>query len=128
MKELSDSHSPVAESRAHAVSMGCRPLQPSSDDRAVTPDLNREQRQLKDLSKQAVKEALDSQAVLPPKYLTRRQIAEVLQVTQRTVDSLMDRGLLPYLRVGREVRFRFCDVGSQLERTRTDRLKLKAKC
>jgi predicted DNA-binding transcriptional regulator AlpA len=50
--------------------------------------------------------------------LTKSQIAVKLQVTQRTVDNFMARGILPYFKLGnRMVRFRLLDVQAHLDRT-----------
>jgi excisionase family DNA binding protein len=40
----------------------------------------------------------------------KEEIAEMLGMTIRTVDNWMDRGLLPYFKIGRSVRFRKNDV------------------
>jgi len=51
-------------------------------------------------------------------FLTKSQIAVKLQVTGRTVDNFMARGILPYFKFGqRMVRFRFSDVQAHLDRT-----------
>ncbi len=50
--------------------------------------------------------------------LTKAQIAVKLQITQRTVDNFMARGILPYFKLGeRMVRFRLSDVQAHLDRT-----------
>jgi excisionase family DNA binding protein len=46
--------------------------------------------------------------------LTARQLAEVLQVTPRTVYSLARQGRIPHLRVGRSLRFRLEQVEEAL--------------
>jgi excisionase family DNA binding protein len=38
-------------------------------------------------------------------YLTKPQIAERLKVTTRTIDTWMQKGLIPYRKIGRTVRF-----------------------
>jgi excisionase family DNA binding protein len=38
-------------------------------------------------------------------YLTKSQIAERLKVTTRTIDAWMQKGLIPYRKIGRTVRF-----------------------
>ena len=54
--------------------------------------------------------------------LTKIQVAELLNVTSRTVDCWMKRGLLPYYKIGRAVRFKSGDVLNHLEQTsRVDR-------
>ncbi len=47
-------------------------------------------------------------------YLTKGDVAALLRVTVRTIDEWMSRGLLPYLKVGRTVRFKAADVESHL--------------
>ena len=47
-------------------------------------------------------------------YMTKAQVAKMLEVTVRTVDSLMKRGLLVYLKIGRTVRFKRADVEEHL--------------
>jgi excisionase family DNA binding protein len=50
--------------------------------------------------------------------LTKAQIAVKLQITQRTVDNFMARGILPYFKLGeRMVRLRLSDVQAHLDRT-----------
>lgn len=48
------------------------------------------------------------------KYLDKRQEAARHQVTVRTIDAWMKRGLIPYLRVGRTIRFDPVDVDATL--------------
>ena len=47
--------------------------------------------------------------------LTKEEIAKLLQVSQRTIDSLRQKGL-PYFNVGRSVRFDKDDVVTWLRR------------
>jgi excisionase family DNA binding protein len=52
-----------------------------------------------------------------PAYLTKQQLADTLGVSVRTVDALMSRRKLPYLRLTRKlVRFRREDVDEYLRR------------
>src|ERR1022692_1631850 len=44
------------------------------------------------------------------RILTKNQAAELLNITTRTVDEWMKRGLLPYLKIGRTVRFKEDDL------------------
>lgn len=46
--------------------------------------------------------------------LTKEQAAEHLQVTVRTIDAWMKRGLIPYLKIGRTVRIRAREVDAML--------------
>ena len=53
------------------------------------------------------------------KYLTKPQVAELLNVTPRTIDNFMKRGWLVYHKIGRTVRFRMDDIERHLnEKTR----------
>jgi len=49
---------------------------------------------------------------------TKHDLAQFLRVGSRCVDNWMARGLLPYLKIGRSVRFRPSDVQSFLENCR----------
>jgi excisionase family DNA binding protein len=51
------------------------------------------------------------------RFLKKHQVAEWLQVTTRTVDDYMKRGLLPFYKLGRTVRFNQQDVETVLRRT-----------
>ena len=46
----------------------------------------------------------------------KAEIAKMLGMTIRTVDNWMDRGLIPYFKIGRSVRFRKNDVIQHLNR------------
>lgn len=50
-------------------------------------------------------------------YLTKHQIAELFQVTERTIDSWMERRLIPFVKIGRTVRFRIDDLESSLRKS-----------
>jgi excisionase family DNA binding protein len=45
-----------------------------------------------------------------PTYLDKKQAANLLQVSERTLNSWMQRGLVSYLRIGRTIRFRKSDL------------------
>jgi excisionase family DNA binding protein len=47
-------------------------------------------------------------------YLTKLQVAGLLQVTPRTVDLWMADGKLPYLKIGKAVRFVRQDIHDHL--------------
>lgn len=50
------------------------------------------------------------------RYLTKEEVAQkVLQVSVRTVNSWMKAGKLPFLRIGRTVRFRLSDIQQFLD-------------
>ena len=51
------------------------------------------------------------------RLLNKKQVAELLNVTPRCVDGWMSRGLLPYYKIGRSVRFRAGDVVRHLDET-----------
>jgi excisionase family DNA binding protein len=50
--------------------------------------------------------------------LSKRGLAPRLQISTRTVDSWMKRGLLPYGKIGKTVRFRLQDVLEKLSANR----------
>lgn len=52
--------------------------------------------------------------------LTREQVAELLEVSPRTVARLVKRGELPVLHIGRLPRFRRADVEAFLDRSVND--------
>ena len=62
----------------------------------------------------AVLEQRIAQKTIEP-LLSKRQVAEQLNVTARTVDNWMGRGYLPYYRIGRNIRFRMGDIQDCLE-------------
>lgn len=45
-------------------------------------------------------------------YLSKREVARRLGRTTRTIDTYMQRGVLPYFKVGRAVLFKWQDVES----------------
>jgi excisionase family DNA binding protein len=47
--------------------------------------------------------------------LRKEQIADWLQVTTRTIDDYMRKGLLPFYKIGRTVRFKLADVDAHLK-------------
>ena len=47
-------------------------------------------------------------------YLTKADVAQLLKLTVRTVEHLMSRGALPYIRIGRSIRFRRRDLETHL--------------
>ena len=46
--------------------------------------------------------------------LTKRQLAPKLQIGCRTLDAWMRKGRIPFLKVGKSVRFRWTDVLEKL--------------
>jgi excisionase family DNA binding protein len=53
------------------------------------------------------------------RVLNKKQVAELLNVTVRSVDEWMKRGILPYLKIGRTVRFKSGDIVRHLDETAT---------
>jgi len=51
-----------------------------------------------------------------PAPLTRRELAEFLDVSLRTVDGYVRQRRIPYIRLGRLIRFRIEDVERALQR------------
>lgn len=58
------------------------------------------------------KESID--VALGTGFLTKRQIAKLLQVTTRTIDDYMKKGILPFYKWSRIVRFRWDEVQASL--------------
>lgn len=51
------------------------------------------------------------------RYLTKREVAELLRVTPRTIDNMMRRGQLVWHKIGRTVRFKLDALERHLEET-----------
>jgi excisionase family DNA binding protein len=47
--------------------------------------------------------------------LNKQEVAKMLRVAPRTIDDWMKRGLLPYYKIGRTVRFKLREVQRHLE-------------
>jgi excisionase family DNA binding protein len=47
--------------------------------------------------------------------LRKRELAEKLAISKRTLDVWMQKGRIPFLKVGRSVRFRLPDVLAKLQ-------------
>ena len=52
--------------------------------------------------------------------LRKRELAEKLAISKRTLDVWMQKGRIPFLKVGRSVRFRLPDVLKKLETYRVN--------
>ena len=59
-----------------------------------------------------------------PKILTRKELAEYLRITEKTVDRLK-RKAIPFHRVGRTIRFNRNDVLDYLESVKVEPIDLK---
>ena len=58
---------------------------------------------------------LETNALEPPvNKMTKRDVAREWQTCERTVNTWMDRGIIPYLKVGRLVRFERTEVEAAL--------------
>jgi len=68
-----------------------------------------------------LEEAMDRGQIGPASFekswVGKRIVAKHLGVTPRTIDSWMKRGLLPYIRVGRNVRFKLRDVDDSVRQS-----------
>ena len=72
--------------------------------------------------RRAVEDALPAvvrRAALP-RYLSKAELAELTGWSPRKVDYLRERGRLPYVKVGRSVRFRTDDVERLLDEARVE--------
>ena len=52
--------------------------------------------------------------------LRKRELAEKLAISKRTLDVWMQKGRIPFLKVGRSVRFRLTDVLEKLNAYRVN--------
>ena len=52
--------------------------------------------------------------------LTKRTIAQKLEIKPRTLDDWMRKGRIPYIKVGKAVSFRWIDVLEKLEAYRVN--------
>jgi excisionase family DNA binding protein len=50
------------------------------------------------------------------RLLTKREIAEINNRSPRTIDNMIQARVIPYLKLGRSVRFRLADVQKALNR------------
>jgi excisionase family DNA binding protein len=55
-----------------------------------------------------------------PKYLNKSQVADMLGVSHRTIDDWMKRRLIPFLKIGKAVRF----VPADIEKHLTEKCKI----
>jgi excisionase family DNA binding protein len=51
------------------------------------------------------------------RYLTKREVADLLRVTPRTIDNMMKRGQLVWHKIGRTVRFKLDALERHLDET-----------
>lgn len=51
------------------------------------------------------------------KLLTKAEVAQLCQVTERTIDAWMQSGYLVYYKLGRTVRFRLTDLQTHWDAT-----------
>ena len=51
---------------------------------------------------------------IKPMYLDKFQVAIVLGISHRTVDDWINRGLIPYFKIGRTVRFSLPEIEAHL--------------
>ena len=50
-------------------------------------------------------------------YINKREVAQRLGNTTRTVDNMMRRGMIPYYKLGYRVAFRWSEIQSHLAQT-----------
>ena len=51
-------------------------------------------------------------------FLTKTQLADLLRVTTRTIDTYMRRRLISFYKLGRSVRFKWADIEQDLQSLR----------
>ena len=54
---------------------------------------------------------------LRDRYLSKDEVASILAVTTRTIETYMRDGRLPYFKISRSVRFKLADVEAHLDAT-----------
>jgi excisionase family DNA binding protein len=59
---------------------------------------------------------LSNSPQLTVKQLSKSDVQNILQVSQRTIDRILRRGELPYFRMGRQVRIKPEDLNSYLSK------------
>lgn len=65
-----------------------------------------------------VRPVADINEVVIEKFITKRDLSRRLGKSLRTIDSWMQRGLLPYYKIGHTVSFRWSEVQTRLARYR----------
>jgi excisionase family DNA binding protein len=63
---------------------------------------------------QILNPAAQSPVVASAVYLNKSQVAALFQITSRTVESWMKRGLIPFVKIGKTVRFRARDIDTSV--------------
>jgi excisionase family DNA binding protein len=77
-------------------------------------ELDRVRSQLKDQTDERSTKPQESGSAPAARYLTKSEVAEMFSVTSRTVELWMRRGLIPFVKIGRTVRFRMQDINAHL--------------
>lgn len=72
------------------------------------------------MSKKVFNDAAAKQAIDQSSLLTKKELAPHLRVGPRTVDEWMRKKRLPFLKIGKTVRFRLADVLAKLESFRVN--------
>ena len=63
-------------------------------------------------------EPMTGRVAAPPEgFIGKAEIAQRLNKTLRTVDNWMQRGILPYYKIGRSVEFKWSEVEAHLAQT-----------
>ncbi|WP_145078891.1 helix-turn-helix domain-containing protein [Aureliella helgolandensis] len=63
--------------------------------------------------------AMDQTVSLSPRLVTARQAAEMLGLSERTLFKLRHQGQLPFVRVGRSIRFAVASLDSWVRQRET---------
>ncbi len=61
-----------------------------------------------------IETAAENKQPSTPVYADKRAVAEAFGVSKRTIDAWMARGLIPYYRLHRTIRFRLSDIEAHL--------------
>lgn len=59
----------------------------------------------------------EPQAPLDEPFIDKKEACRRLSLKQRTIDSWMRRGVLPYYKMGQSVRFKWSEINTKLTRT-----------
>jgi excisionase family DNA binding protein len=62
-------------------------------------------------------EMLKPEIQMPEGFIGKKEVARRLNKGMRTVDYWMERGILPYYKIGRSVEFKWSEVESHLAQT-----------
>lgn len=77
-----------------------------------TPRETKEKERYRDMGNENQKEPVNGHE--PEGYITKEEVAKRLKKTVRTVENWMRKGILPFVKAGRSVLFKWADVEAHL--------------